>query len=61
MIFVSFDLKNKNLKAFEGWGRVLRDYYDKKPVEDNLILDYLGYWTDEGKNPKQKTKTKTKI
>ena len=26
----------------------MRNYYNKTPIENDLVNDYLGYWTDEG-------------
>jgi len=37
-------------QAFEGWGKVMRSFYQKevsKQAED-LTINYLGYWTDNG-------------
>ncbi|KAK7102674.1 uncharacterized protein [Littorina saxatilis] len=37
-------------QAFEGWGGHLRDRYGRtdKFVNDDLSINYLGYWTDNG-------------
>ncbi|KAK3600159.1 hypothetical protein CHS0354_012282, partial [Potamilus streckersoni] len=37
-------------KAFEGWGEVLRTWYNRDDayVKSDLTINYLGYWTDNG-------------
>ncbi|XP_053380271.1 uncharacterized protein LOC123527425 [Mercenaria mercenaria] len=37
-------------KAFEGWGKTLRNFYGKstKQQDGDITIKYLGYWTDNG-------------
>ena len=37
-------------EAFERWGKALRDYHGKivRDNREDLVSDYLGYWTDNG-------------
>lgn len=37
-------------KAFEGWGKTLRNFYGKstQQQEGDITIKYLGYWTDNG-------------